>query len=100
MSSTFWSRVQANESLLTGESVPVEKGVAARPEETVIAERDNMLFKGTAITKGNAEGDRVGDQCTASHPSHADPVLEPGAHPELRSRSGGSEPASRWAGST
>ena len=50
------SRVQANESLLTGESVPVEKAIDVLPEETVIAERDNMLFKGTAITKGNAEG--------------------------------------------
>ena len=50
------SRVRANESLLTGESVPVEKAVDAVPAQTVIAERDNMLFKGTAITKGNAEG--------------------------------------------
>ena len=50
------SRVQANESLLTGESVPVEKATDVLPPETVIAERDNMLFKGTAITKGSAEG--------------------------------------------
>lgn len=50
------SRVQSNESMLTGESVPVEKDIEVLPAETVIAERDNMLFKGTAITKGNAEG--------------------------------------------
>ena len=50
------SRVQSDESLLTGESVPVEKTIEVLPEETLIAERDNMLFKGTAITKGNAEG--------------------------------------------
>lgn len=50
------SRLQANESLLTGESVPVEKGVEVLPKETVIADRSNMLFKGTAVTKGNAEG--------------------------------------------
>jgi P-type Ca2+ transporter type 2C len=50
------SRVQVNESLLTGESVPVEKSVDVLPVETVIAERDNMLFKGTAVTKGSAEG--------------------------------------------
>jgi Ca2+-transporting ATPase len=50
------SRVLANESLLTGESVPVEKATEALPVETVVADRDNMLFKGTAITKGNAEG--------------------------------------------
>ncbi|MBT8467628.1 MAG: cation-transporting P-type ATPase [Deltaproteobacteria bacterium] len=50
------SRVQSNESLLTGESVPVEKATDVLPAETVIAERENMLFKGTAITKGSAEG--------------------------------------------
>ena len=50
------SRVQSNESLLTGESVPVEKAIDALPTETVIADRENMLFKGTAITKGSAEG--------------------------------------------
>jgi len=50
------SRLEVNESLLTGESVPVEKAIALLPEETVIAERGNMLFKGTAVTKGSAEG--------------------------------------------
>jgi Ca2+-transporting ATPase len=50
------SRLEANESLLTGESVPVDKGLDSLPEETVIAERSNMLFKGTAITKGSAVG--------------------------------------------
>lgn len=50
------SRVRSNESLLTGESVPVEKAIDVLPQETVIAERENMLFKGTALTKGSAEG--------------------------------------------
>ncbi|MGD8317397.1 MAG: HAD-IC family P-type ATPase, partial [Myxococcales bacterium] len=50
------SRVEANESLLTGESVPVAKTIDPLAEETVLAERTNMLFKGTAITKGSAEG--------------------------------------------
>jgi Ca2+-transporting ATPase len=50
------SRVEANESLLTGESVPVAKRVEALPLETLLAERANMLFKGTAITKGMTEG--------------------------------------------
>jgi len=49
------SRLQVNESLLTGESVPVEKAIDVLPEDTVIAERNNMLFKGTAVTKGAAE---------------------------------------------
>lgn len=50
------SRLQANESMLTGESVPVEKSIDVLPVETVIADRGNMLFKGTAVTKGRAEG--------------------------------------------
>jgi Ca2+-transporting ATPase len=50
------SRIEANESLLTGESVPVPKTLEPLADETVLAERTNMLFKGTAITKGSAEG--------------------------------------------
>ncbi|MGB8222490.1 MAG: cation-transporting P-type ATPase [Polyangiales bacterium] len=50
------SRLQVNESMLTGESVPVEKCIDVLPVETVIADRGNMLFKGTAVTKGSAEG--------------------------------------------
>lgn len=50
------SRAQVNESLLTGESMPVQKSLDVLPVETVIADRKNMLFKGTAVTKGNVEG--------------------------------------------
>jgi Ca2+-transporting ATPase len=49
------SRLQVNESLLTGESVPVDKSAGLLPAATVIADRTNMLFKGTALTKGTAE---------------------------------------------
>ncbi|MBN2357218.1 cation-transporting P-type ATPase [candidate division KSB1 bacterium] len=50
------SKLQVNESSLTGESVPVEKRSDIIEEETVLAERSNMLFKGTAITRGSAVG--------------------------------------------
>lgn len=49
------SRLLANESLLTGESFPVEKSIPAIPDDTILAERLNMLYKGTSINRGNAE---------------------------------------------
>ena len=49
------SKLQADESPLTGESVPVVKSTAILPAETPLAERANMLFKGTAITRGSGE---------------------------------------------
>lgn len=50
------SKLQADESALTGESVPVDKQTEPRGEDTPLAERDNMVFKGTAITRGAGEG--------------------------------------------
>jgi Ca2+-transporting ATPase len=50
------SKLQANESALTGESVPVSKQLEALADETPLAERANMVFKGTAITRGSGEG--------------------------------------------
>jgi Ca2+-transporting ATPase len=50
------SRLQANESALTGESVPVIKQVDSLEDEVPVAERSNMLFKGTAVTRGAGEG--------------------------------------------
>lgn len=47
------SQLQADESALTGESIPVEKQTRALPAPTSLAERNNMLYKGTSITKGN-----------------------------------------------
>lgn len=54
------SRLQANESALTGESAPVEKRIEAVPDDTPLAERASMLYKGTAITRGSGEGVVVG----------------------------------------
>ncbi|MEM7433609.1 MAG: cation-transporting P-type ATPase [Myxococcota bacterium] len=49
------SRLSLDESTLTGESIPVEKGPSALPPQTILADRANMLFKGTSATKGTAE---------------------------------------------
>ncbi|WP_341840738.1 cation-translocating P-type ATPase [Chitinophaga caseinilytica] len=46
--------LQADESALTGESLPVEKSPAELPEDTPLAERTNMVYKGTFIRNGNA----------------------------------------------
>ncbi|AOY58453.1 cation-translocating P-type ATPase [Desulfococcus multivorans] len=50
------SKLQADESALTGESLPVEKSVAILPVKASLAERTNMIYKGTAITRGAGEG--------------------------------------------
>jgi len=50
------SKLQADESALTGESVPVSKATGPLEPETPLAERANMLFKGTAVTRGAGEG--------------------------------------------
>lgn len=49
-------KLQADESALTGESVPVDKQAEPVAEDTPLAERHNMVFKGTAITRGQGEG--------------------------------------------
>lgn len=46
------SRLRANESALTGESLPVDKTPEPLPGQTHLAERRNMLFKGTALHLG------------------------------------------------
>ncbi|GAA6395189.1 cation-translocating P-type ATPase [Flintibacter sp. HCN-6482] len=47
------SRLQADESAMTGESVPVEKGAHDRlPEEAALGDRTNMVLSGTMITAG------------------------------------------------
>ncbi len=49
--------LQANESALTGESVPVSKDAMAMYEEIPgIGDRLNMLYSGTEITYGRGEG--------------------------------------------
>ena len=49
------NKLQANESALTGESVPVSKTHDALEAESDLAETNNMLFKGTSVTRGSGE---------------------------------------------
>ena len=50
------SKLQANESALTGESVPVSKQVEPVEEDLEVADRNSMVYKGTSITRGSGEG--------------------------------------------
>jgi len=53
--------LEVDESALTGESVPVEKNAAIiSPQDCPLAERGNMAFMGTAITRGRGRGVVVG----------------------------------------
>lgn len=53
--------LRVDESSLTGESVPVAKNAAARPEASApLAERVTMLFSGTLVTAGKARAVVVG----------------------------------------
>ena len=49
------SELKADESALTGESVPVDKQTAPLDKETPLADRTNMLYKGTALASGKAK---------------------------------------------
>jgi len=48
------SQLQTDESALTGESLPVEKNTQALQQDVSLAERHNLLYKGTFVTKGNS----------------------------------------------
>ncbi|MDY0038778.1 MAG: cation-transporting P-type ATPase [Desulforhabdus sp.] len=50
------SRLQADESSLTGESVAAGKDLSKLDGETPLADRKNMVFKGTAVTMGSGKG--------------------------------------------
>ncbi|MBW7941243.1 MAG: cation-translocating P-type ATPase [Candidatus Kuenenia stuttgartiensis] len=49
------AQLSVNEASLTGEAMPVEKKETELPEKTHLAERTNMLHKGTYVTNGNAK---------------------------------------------
>lgn len=48
--------LRVEESALTGESVPVEKSIAAVAADAAIGDRSPMAFSGTLVTQGTATG--------------------------------------------
>jgi Ca2+-transporting ATPase len=48
--------LQTAEAALTGESLPVEKSIDRIEEETILGERHNMIWSGTAVTSGRGRG--------------------------------------------
>jgi Ca2+-transporting ATPase len=57
---TMANHLQANEASLTGESLPVSKLLDPLKDDLPLADQRNMLFSGTLITTGTAEGIVVG----------------------------------------
>jgi Ca2+-transporting ATPase len=53
---TFSKNMQCNESILTGESMPVDKHIHIVQTDAGIGDRKCMAFSGTFITAGTAEG--------------------------------------------
>lgn len=50
------AELTVNESALTGESVPAAKTEAVLADDTVVADRSNMVYSGTLVTSGSATG--------------------------------------------
>lgn len=49
------ANLQVDESMLTGESLPVSKKECVLKEETSLADRKNMLYMNTLVTRGRAK---------------------------------------------
>ncbi len=75
--------LQVDESALTGESLPVEKGEKTLPPETLLADRRNMAYASTLVTYGQAvgvvisTGDRTEIGRISSMVSQADELATP-----------------------
>jgi P-type Ca2+ transporter type 2C len=50
------SKLEINEASLTGESLPVKKQTESLPEDVVLADRKNMVYKGTSVASGSGQG--------------------------------------------
>jgi Ca2+-transporting ATPase len=49
------SELQVNEAALTGESIPANKSTEAKDSDTPLADRSNMIYKGTTVTMGKGK---------------------------------------------
>lgn len=47
--------LQVNEASFSGESLPVEKNISPLPKDTPLAERSNMVYAGTIVTRGHGK---------------------------------------------
>ena len=47
--------LQVDESILTGESISITKNTNTLPEDTILAERKNMVYSGTSVMTGRAK---------------------------------------------
>lgn len=45
--------LQVDEAILTGESLPEQKSIEIIPEDTILADRTNMVYGGTLVTEGS-----------------------------------------------
>lgn len=54
------ARLESDESALTGESMPCAKQAEPVDEDTLLAERASMLYKGTVVTSGSGKALVVG----------------------------------------
>ena len=77
------SSLAADESTLTGESIPVEKHVQPVPVDARLADRASMLFKGTAVTRGTGVGlvVAIGLETELGRVSQLVDEAEPGSSP-------------------
>jgi P-type Ca2+ transporter type 2C len=58
------NQLQCDESSLTGESLPEQKSLEKLEKDTVLGDRNNMVFKGTSVINGNGKAVITG---TAHH---------------------------------
>jgi Ca2+-transporting ATPase len=74
------AKLTADESTLTGESLPVHKHTRTMAAAKAIFERHNMAFKGTVITRGSARGVVTGTGLNTEFGKIFEQVSEAEAH--------------------